>query len=182
MVETVNVHEAKTHLSRLLARVEAGERIIIARAGHPIAELTPIAHERPPRVPGHGSSHHPRQLRRPAPRVRGVHVTCACCWTPTRSSGGRPRWQAAVWTGARRVIEPGDGCPRQRRIRVGDRDQGRHRAPRDRRRSGVLGSRTHRSLPVLGAAGRAGACAPGGPPAVDPPRSVRSPPGRAGAG
>ena len=53
MVETVNVHEAKTHLSRLLARVEAGERIIIARAGHPIAELTPIAHERPPRVPGH---------------------------------------------------------------------------------------------------------------------------------
>ncbi len=53
MVETVNVHEAKTHLSQLLARVEAGERIVIARAGHPIAELTPIAHERTPRVPGH---------------------------------------------------------------------------------------------------------------------------------
>lgn len=52
MVETVNVHEAKTHLSRLLARVEAGERIVIARAGHPIAELTPITHVRPPRVPG----------------------------------------------------------------------------------------------------------------------------------
>ena len=52
MVETVNVHQAKTHLSRLLARVEAGERIVIARAGHPIAELTPIVHERPPRVPG----------------------------------------------------------------------------------------------------------------------------------
>ena len=53
MVEIVNVHEAKTHLSRLLARVEAGERIVIARAGHPIAELTPIVRERPPRVPGH---------------------------------------------------------------------------------------------------------------------------------
>ena len=52
MVETVNVHEAKTHLSRLLARVEAGERIVIARAGHPIAELTPITQVRPPRVPG----------------------------------------------------------------------------------------------------------------------------------
>ena len=38
---TVNVHEAKTHLSRLLARVEAGERITIARAGKPIAILTP---------------------------------------------------------------------------------------------------------------------------------------------
>ncbi len=38
----VNVHEAKTHLSRLLARVEAGERIVIARAGRPIAILSPV--------------------------------------------------------------------------------------------------------------------------------------------
>jgi len=52
MVETANIGEAKAHFSRLLARVEAGERIVIARAGHPIAELRPIAHERPPRVPG----------------------------------------------------------------------------------------------------------------------------------
>jgi len=52
MVETVNVGEAKAHFSRLLERVEAGERIVIARAGHPIAELRPISHERPPRVPG----------------------------------------------------------------------------------------------------------------------------------
>jgi prevent-host-death family protein len=52
VVETVNIHAAKTHLSRLLARVEAGERIVIARAGHPIAELTPVTHARPPRVPG----------------------------------------------------------------------------------------------------------------------------------
>lgn len=39
---TVNVHEAKTHLSRLLARVEAGESIVIARAGRPIAVLAPV--------------------------------------------------------------------------------------------------------------------------------------------
>ncbi len=39
---SVNVHEAKTHLSRLLARVEAGERIVIARAGRPIAVLVPV--------------------------------------------------------------------------------------------------------------------------------------------
>lgn len=37
----VNVHEAKTHLSRLLARVEQGEEILIARAGKPVARLTP---------------------------------------------------------------------------------------------------------------------------------------------
>lgn len=53
MTDVVNVHEAKTHLSRLLARVEAGERITIARAGKPVAILAP-AEERPPdRVPGY---------------------------------------------------------------------------------------------------------------------------------
>jgi prevent-host-death family protein len=37
----VNVHEAKTQLSKLLEQVEAGERIVIARAGEPVAVLTP---------------------------------------------------------------------------------------------------------------------------------------------
>ena len=37
----VNVHEAKTHLSRLLAQVEAGEEITIARNGKPVARLVP---------------------------------------------------------------------------------------------------------------------------------------------
>lgn len=37
----VNVHEAKTHLSKLLGRVEAGEEIVVARAGRPIARLVP---------------------------------------------------------------------------------------------------------------------------------------------
>ena len=35
----VNVHKAKTHFSRLLARVEAGEEIVIARRGKPVARL-----------------------------------------------------------------------------------------------------------------------------------------------
>ncbi|WP_454295488.1 type II toxin-antitoxin system Phd/YefM family antitoxin [Salana multivorans] len=39
---TVNVHEAKTSLSRLLARVSEGETITIARAGTPIAKLVPL--------------------------------------------------------------------------------------------------------------------------------------------
>lgn len=38
----VNIHEAKTHLSRLVGRVERGEEIIIARAGRPVARLVPI--------------------------------------------------------------------------------------------------------------------------------------------
>ncbi len=38
----VNVHEAKTHLSKLLRRVAAGEEIIISRAGKPVARLSPV--------------------------------------------------------------------------------------------------------------------------------------------
>jgi prevent-host-death family protein len=41
MTVTINVHEAKTHLSRLLERVAAGERVVISRAGTPIADLVP---------------------------------------------------------------------------------------------------------------------------------------------
>jgi prevent-host-death family protein len=40
-METVNVYEAKTHLSKLLERVERGETIVIARAGTPVAVLSP---------------------------------------------------------------------------------------------------------------------------------------------
>ena len=47
---TVNIHEAKTHLSRLLESVEEGEEIVIARAGKPIAKLVPL--KRKPRRPG----------------------------------------------------------------------------------------------------------------------------------
>jgi prevent-host-death family protein len=49
---TVNVHEAKTHLSRLLVRVAAGERIVIARAGTPVAVLAPVDADPPRRSPG----------------------------------------------------------------------------------------------------------------------------------
>ena len=49
---TVNTHEAKTNLSRLLARVANGEEIAIARAGKPVAKLVPIKHRNQKRVPG----------------------------------------------------------------------------------------------------------------------------------
>lgn len=51
-VAVINVHEAKTHLSKLLDRVTLGEEIIIARNGKPVARLTRIPGERKPRVPG----------------------------------------------------------------------------------------------------------------------------------
>ena len=47
----VNVHEAKTQLSKLLRRVSAGEEIVIARSGKPVAKLVPVD-EPPKRVFG----------------------------------------------------------------------------------------------------------------------------------
>jgi prevent-host-death family protein len=41
-METINIHAAKTHLSRLIERVEAGAEIVIARAGKPVARLVPV--------------------------------------------------------------------------------------------------------------------------------------------
>lgn len=51
MTDSVNIHEAKTHFSKLLERVALGEEIIIARAGEPIAKLSPIAQHKA-RTPG----------------------------------------------------------------------------------------------------------------------------------
>lgn len=41
-MKTVNIHEAKTNLSRLVAEVEAGGDVVIARAGKPVARLVPL--------------------------------------------------------------------------------------------------------------------------------------------
>lgn len=48
----VNMHEAKTHLSRLVERAAGGEEIVIGRAGKPVARLTAYAASASPRVPG----------------------------------------------------------------------------------------------------------------------------------
>ena len=52
MEKQVNIHEAKTHLSRLVERVEAGEEITLARAGRPVARLVPYRPRREPRKLG----------------------------------------------------------------------------------------------------------------------------------
>jgi prevent-host-death family protein len=45
----VNIHEAKTHFSKLVERAAAGEEIVIARAGTPVVKLVPYAESRAPR-------------------------------------------------------------------------------------------------------------------------------------
>lgn len=45
----VNIHEAKTHLSRLLETVSAGKEVVIAKAGKPVARLIPVGRPRKPR-------------------------------------------------------------------------------------------------------------------------------------
>ena len=42
-MKTVNIHEAKTQLSRLIAEVEAGEEVVLARGGKPVARLVRIS-------------------------------------------------------------------------------------------------------------------------------------------
>lgn len=56
MARTINVHEAKTHLSRLLDEAHGGKEIILAKAGKPYARLMPLAAapvgRQPGRLPG----------------------------------------------------------------------------------------------------------------------------------
>ena len=52
MLPIINVHEAKTHFSKLLNRVMGGEEIIIAKAGKPVARMLPITEKLTSRMPG----------------------------------------------------------------------------------------------------------------------------------
>ena len=65
-MQTVNIHEAKTHLSRYLERVAQGDEMIIARAGHPLARLVPYETALPPRVLGLGEATIPEDFDRMA--------------------------------------------------------------------------------------------------------------------
>jgi len=47
-----NIHEAKTHFSKLLERVLNGEEVVIAKAGKPVARILPVVKEVPQRKPG----------------------------------------------------------------------------------------------------------------------------------
>lgn len=81
---TFNLHEAKTHLSRLVDRAHAGEEIVIAKAGVPYARLTPL-----PLRPG--------EPRRPG-RWKGLlgHIPDSVWFDPL------PEEELALWEGGRR--------------------------------------------------------------------------------
>jgi len=49
MMAAFNMHQAKTHFSELVERVQAGEEIVIAKSGKPVARLVPYADDAPPR-------------------------------------------------------------------------------------------------------------------------------------
>ena len=51
-MRTINMHEAKTHLSRIVEQVEKGESVIIGKAGKPMAILSPYVSEAKSRKPG----------------------------------------------------------------------------------------------------------------------------------
>jgi len=51
-MKQINIHEAKTHLSRLVEEAAAGEEIVIAKAGKPVARLVGLGAEARPRRPG----------------------------------------------------------------------------------------------------------------------------------
>jgi len=51
-METVNIHEAKTHLSRLVERAAKGESFIIAKAGKPMVKVVPLEEAKPKRRMG----------------------------------------------------------------------------------------------------------------------------------
>jgi prevent-host-death family protein len=51
-MQLVNVHQAKTQFSKLLDQVEAGDEIVISRYGKPVAKITSMVSDLPPRKPG----------------------------------------------------------------------------------------------------------------------------------
>ena len=51
-IEAMNIHQAKSHLSRLLAEVQSGREVLITKAGRPIAKLVPYTGHAGHRAPG----------------------------------------------------------------------------------------------------------------------------------
>lgn len=51
-MQTINIHQAKTNLSKLVAKTQAGEEVIISKAGKPVAKLVAYEEKLEPRKPG----------------------------------------------------------------------------------------------------------------------------------
>jgi prevent-host-death family protein len=92
MSEPISIHAAKTHLSRLIARAEAGEEIIIARGSKPVVKLVSIA-PKPKRV--FGSMRGQFKILRTAARRRTQPLVSIAC-------AGAPRHPCASLVASRR--------------------------------------------------------------------------------
>lgn len=99
MALQVNIHEAKTHLSRLLARVREGEEITIAKAGKPIARLVPVGERPVQRLPGsaRGKVTIAPDFDAPLPEsALAEFERLDYYWIPTRFCGGSPMTPACL--------------------------------------------------------------------------------------
>ena len=67
MPTVVNIHEAKTHLSRPLERALAGEEIVVAKAGRPLVRLAPVGEQAAERRPGRLAGKLPDAFFEPLP-------------------------------------------------------------------------------------------------------------------
>ena len=77
-IRVVNVHKAKTHLSRLIDEAHAGETIVLAKAGKPWARLMPLAPPAPQRIPGRLRSRGP--LSQPNVLLEPMHPSDLESW------------------------------------------------------------------------------------------------------
>lgn len=102
MTTVVNVHEAKTHLSRLLEAVAAGAGVVIASAGKPVARLVPI--EKPPKPKQLGQLRGRRKVPDEWPGRRRFTATRSTACSPmtpcARATATSSRWRDQVTTAA----------------------------------------------------------------------------------
>lgn len=90
---TVNIHHAKTHLSRLIEAAAAGEEIVIAKAGKPLVRLVPVAGTEGPRKLGAlaGKVIEPDDVWAPDPAIEAAFYGAEVEPEPARPVAERPR-------------------------------------------------------------------------------------------
>jgi prevent-host-death family protein len=88
-LRVVNVHQAKTHLSRLIDDAHAGETILLAKAGKPWARLMPLAPPPPQRIPGRLRSQGP--LSNPNALLEPMAANELASWDESNLLPGAPQ-------------------------------------------------------------------------------------------
>lgn len=88
-MKTVNVHEAKTHFSKLIRLVAAGEEVVIAKSGEPVARLVPVSGPAPRRQPGalRGRIHIGEDFDAPDPELEALFESSRLFPDPVKRGG-----------------------------------------------------------------------------------------------